>query len=88
LFCSELIKLTKKNILHQNIATVHNWLGIVTAILYFLNFLIGLVVAIFRDSITMEFRVAHQLLGMSAFLLTVVAIGSGIMHYQGKKIFL
>jgi hypothetical protein len=33
----------------------------------------------------MEFKVAHQLIGMSAFLLTVVAIGSGIMTYQGKE---
>jgi hypothetical protein len=63
-------------------------MGIVTAILYFLNFLIGLVKAIFRNSISMEFTVAHQMIGMSAFLLTVVAIGSGIMHYQGKDIFL
>lgn len=69
----------------QNMAGMHSWLGILSSIVYLLNFLIGLFAAIFRNLETFEFRVVHQLIGMYAFILTVSSIISGITLYQGKE---
>jgi hypothetical protein len=66
-------------------AGMHSWLGIVTSIVYLLNFLIGLLTAIFRKLKTFEFRLVHQLVGTYAFLLTVCTTISGITFYQGKE---
>jgi integral membrane sensor domain MASE1 len=66
-------------------AGMHSWLGTVTSIVYFLNFLIGLMTAVFRKLETFEFRLVHQLIGTYAFLLTVSTIISGITLYQGKE---
>jgi hypothetical protein len=81
-----------------NLTSMHSWLGIAAATVFFLNIIIGFFNFATKNMITNAPNIAttksltvknllyyfHRAIGQSSVFLTIVAIGSGIMNFQGQ----
>jgi Eukaryotic cytochrome b561 len=70
-----------------NLTSVHSWLGIATAVLFFLNFLLAGISALSAFVFTQEpylMRGMRALVRIATFQMTAMSIGSGIMLFQGE----
>jgi hypothetical protein len=68
-----------------NLASVHSWYGVATAAVYAVNFILALITPCVPEASELYgFKATRLVARVTAFLLTVVSVASGIMLYQGE----
>ena len=73
------------NVRLPNIQSVHAWYGVATAVVYAVNLILVLISScVEEDREWYSFKAMRLVARITAFLLTVVSVASGIMLFQGE----